>query len=710
MIKLNSVKTKLSLLVSIGIFIAIAVSVTYTSITSRNIAIRVAKERSLALAGSYANQVKTRFNTVMDISRTVSQSLAITLNDNSLQKLTRNQANAVLKNVLANNEFMFGAWTCWEPNAFDNMDEEYINTPGHDHTGRYLPYFTKDEKGNLLLEPCTSYSEEDEYSDWYQVPRKTKKEMVIPPTVFTAQGKQVMMVSSSAPIVHEGKFYGVAGGDITINWLQEFTINAVNTYHKEAVIAIFAHDGTIAAFSAKPEILGKSIKKVFPENYKAMQEHILEGHTGTDMDEDFLAVHVPIYIGKTTTPWQLRIQIPRALVTAEANNVTVRQISIGFAILIIAAVLMSFFVKKLINPLINLVNATEKISQGKLNQDIDVNQKDEIGTLARRFKTMIIKLKEVIGEIQTGAGHIVSTSLQLSSASDQIAEGASQQAAAIQEISASMEQMTANISQTADNARQTESKSLKAANDIVESKKVVDETLNAMKQIASEISIISEIAKKTDLIAINTAVEASRAGEYGKGFSTVATEVRKLSEKTQKAANRIEKISQSSIVIAENSGALLEKIVPEIQATHQLVQEISAACIEQDSGSSQVNNSVYQLNLVVQQNAASSEQMAASAKDLALQSERLSEIISFFKLKEQEEEVELSKESQKLIESFIEKVKKHEADQKKKRIMKDLVQIENKAPFSKMSDKHEKDESNNRIEINDDKHDVFEEF
>ncbi|QTA79574.1 Methyl-accepting chemotaxis receptor protein, double cache and HAMP domains-containing [Desulfonema limicola] len=703
MFKLNSIKTKLILLVSIGIFIAITIPVTYTSISSRNIAIRVAKEKSLALAGSYANQIKTRFNTVMDISRTISQSLAVNVQNQSMPRLTRNQANSILKNILANNDFMFGIWTCWEPDAFDNNDSEYINTEGHDQTGRYLPYFTKDEKENIFLEPCTSYQEENENSQWYQVPKKIKKEIVIPPTIFTAQGSRVLMVSSSAPIIYNEKFYGVAGGDITIEWLQDFAVNAVDTYYKKVEISIFSHNGIIAAFSNKPEYLGKSLKEIYPDNYKDMLENIEKGITEAKMDKDFLTIHVPVSIGQTTTPWQLRIQIPRNQVTGEANLVTIRQISIGAVILIIAAILMSFFVKKLINPLISLVNTTEKITKGNLAQDIEIINNDEIGILAQQFNTMILKLKEVIGEIQAGASHIVSASFQLSSASSQIAEGASQQAAAIEEISASMEQMTANISQTADNARQTEHKSLKAVNDIGKSKQVVHETLNAMKQIAQEISIISEIAKKTDLIAINTAVEASRAGEHGKGFSTVAHEVRKLSEKTQKAASRIDKISQSSIKIAETSGALLEKIVPEIQITHQLVQEISAACIEQDSGSNQVNDSVYQLNMVVQQNAASSEQMAASAKELADQSERLSEIISFFKLKEEEADEELSQESQKLIEAFIEKLKKHESKEKKKRIMTNMVQTESQKPGSNIN-------KDIKIEMMDKDKEAFEEF
>lgn len=667
MFKFKSIVKKLCAWVSTFVFLAIGVLVGYSSYKTREIAIQAETERAKAIAQSYAHQITAKFASVMDISRTLANTFSNAVYPDGPVRLTREDANRIIRTVLERNEFMFGAWSCWEPNAFDGNDAEYVNRgPGHDATGRYLPYFTRDAEGNIRLEPCTAYEESNEYSGWYQRPKKTLREMVAPPWEFEAQGKKVMMVSSSAPIVRNGGFYGVAGGDITVGWLQEFAEGAVSEYGNHAVMSIYSHNGTVAAVSGEPERVGASLEDLFPDDYQTMIRDIQRGKAAANLGERFLTVQVPVQLGETGEPWRLQLQIDKEYVTAKATAMMVWQIVLGAFILLFSVLVIALVVRGLIQPLIQLVRTTEKVGRGNLAQEIDIDQADEIGALADRFREMIEKLKEIIGEIQQGASRILSASLQLSSTSQQLSEGASEQAAAIEEISSSMEQMSSNISQNADNARQTESIAQKAASDILDGKKAVDETLKAMREIASEITIINEISTRTDMLAINAAIEASKADAHGKGFATVASQVKTLSEKTQTAASRIDKLSGSSIRIAEDSSKLLEKVVPDIQNTHNLVQEISAASIEQNSGASQINDSVYQLNQVVQQNAAAAEEMSASAGELASQAERLNEIIAFFRVDEDaEEDVELTDESQRLIEAFIEQVKRSQVQKRK---------------------------------------------
>jgi methyl-accepting chemotaxis protein len=220
---------------------------------------------------------------------------------------------------------------------------------------------------------------------------------------------------------------------------------------------------------------------------------------------------------------------------------------------------------------------------------------------------------------------------QMQAVAQQISQGSNEQASSTEQISASMEEMASNIKQNSENAKQTELISVQASKDITEGNKAVSITVNAMKEIAEKISIVGQIAEKTDLLAINAAIEAARAGEQGKGFAVVASEVRKLAENSQAAAKQIDELSKSSVKVANESGALLVQIVPNIQKTAQLVQEISAASAEQNSGASQVNNAIMQLNQVTQQNASASEEMSASAEQLASQAEHLKELISFYK-------------------------------------------------------------------------------
>jgi methyl-accepting chemotaxis protein len=195
-----------------------------------------------------------------------------------------------------------------------------------------------------------------------------------------------------------------------------------------------------------------------------------------------------------------------------------------------------------------------------------------------------------------------------------------------------MEQMAANIRQNADNAMQTEKIAIKSAQDAKEGGQAVSQTVSAMKEIAGKISIIEEIARQTNLLALNAAIEAARAGEHGKGFAVVAAEVRKLAERSQHAAAEISQLSGSSVDVAEKAGAMLTRMVPDIQRTAELVQEIAAASKEQDTGAEQVNKAIQQLDQVIQQNASASEEMASTAEELSSQAEQLQQTIAFFKV------------------------------------------------------------------------------
>ncbi|WPP53534.1 methyl-accepting chemotaxis protein [Catalinimonas niigatensis] len=272
----------------------------------------------------------------------------------------------------------------------------------------------------------------------------------------------------------------------------------------------------------------------------------------------------------------------------------------------------------------------KEVSDGNLMVEISNYTKDEIGELLDYLKGTVEKLKEVITSVTSAADNIASASEQMSSSSQQMSEGSTEQAASAEEVSSSMEEMAANIQQNTDNAQQTEKIASKAAEDVQEGSRAVNQTVDSMKKIAEKISIIGEIARQTNLLALNAAVEAARAGEHGKGFAVVAAEVRKLAERSQVAANEINELSSSSVSIADKSGKLLEQIVPNIQNTSRLVQEISAASMEQNAGAEQVNNAIQQLNQVIQQNAASAEEMASSSEELSSQAEQLKETVGFF--------------------------------------------------------------------------------
>jgi methyl-accepting chemotaxis protein len=306
-------------------------------------------------------------------------------------------------------------------------------------------------------------------------------------------------------------------------------------------------------------------------------------------------------------------------------------VGLVFAVLIGTAVAI-MLTRIITRPIIKAVDISNELSKGNLNLTIEADSKDETGMLLAAMKQMLEKLRQIVGEVQSAADNVASGSQELSASSEELSQGSTEQAASAEEASSSMEQMAANIKQNADNASQTEKIALKSAEDAEAGGKAVTETVKAMKEIAQKISIIEEIARQTDLLALNAAIEAARAGEHGKGFAVVASEVRKLAERSQTAAGEISRLSGSSVEVAERAGEMLNRMVPDIKKTAELVQEISAASNEQNTGAEQVNTAIQQLDQIIQQNASASEEMASTSEELSSQAEQLKESIAFFRL------------------------------------------------------------------------------
>ncbi len=284
----------------------------------------------------------------------------------------------------------------------------------------------------------------------------------------------------------------------------------------------------------------------------------------------------------------------------------------------------------LIEAINTITNAAKEVADGNLM--VVLKERSPEDDLMHALSDMVKKLVEVVNNVKSAADNVASGSQQLSAAAQEMSEGATEQAASAEEVSSSMEEMSSSIKQNADNSSQTEKIAIKSASDAQSGGKAVAETVSAMKEIATKINIIEEIARQTNLLALNAAIEAARAGEHGKGFAVVAAEVRKLAERSQKAAGEIGHLSASSVEVAEKAGEMLNKMLPDIQKTAELVQEISASSSEQDSGADQINQAIQQLDKVIQQNASASEEMASTSEQLSVQAEQLKEIIDFFKV------------------------------------------------------------------------------
>lgn len=322
-----------------------------------------------------------------------------------------------------------------------------------------------------------------------------------------------------------------------------------------------------------------------------------------------------------------------------AARLQARSLIITFlgAALLLGIILAVLITRSITGAMKQGVSFAREIAQGNLDAKLDYVSKDEIGALADALREMVARLRSIVQDVNSASEGVRTGSEEISSAAQQLSQGATEQASSAEQVSSSMEEMSSSIKQNADNSTQTERIATKVAEDAENGGKAVAETVLAMRQISEKIQVINEISRQTNLLALNAAIEAARAGEQGKGFAVVAAEVRKLAERSQSAAAEIIDLTKNSVSVAEEAGKLLEQIVPEIRKTADLVQEISAASGEQDSGATQINQAIMQLDQVIQQNASFSEEMASMSEELAGQAASLSDTISFFSLTESSE-------------------------------------------------------------------------
>lgn len=704
---MKKIQTKMILLILLPTILFFVGMIVYISITFSNLSTKQAEELLDAKGQTIANEIRIKIRKALASTDTVASSIKGIKENNA--DLSREEVNIMLQQLLDMSPEFVSAWTFWEPNAFDGKDKDYVNKTGHDQTGRFISLWSQNESGEYAVEPIAGY-ESGEIKEILQGVLDSGKSVIYEPYEYEVDGEIILMTSIVSPVTVNEKTVGIVGVDVALDVIHQF-VNEFTIYDS-GFAGVITSTGAIISHENE-EILGANYfeTSAVAEDSSAekIQHAVKSGETlltegfSNALQTDVYRSFVPITFEGIDNPWSVFLNAPVDEVTKEGKQVQNVIITIGIIITIVLSLMIYYVTRSIVRPIRQVEEQMNYIAHGDLSREaLQVKTKDETGRLANELNYMQERLQNMIRNISNASNAMASQSEELNQSANEVSTGTEQMTKTMEELAIGSETQANRSSDIAAMMGSYVTKIEKAHEDGVtiqqasqqvlekteQGRTLMDNSTNQMikideivhdavskvegldqhsKNISQLVKVIQDIAEQTNLLALNAAIEAARAGEHGKGFAVVADEVRKLAEESSQSVVNITEIveriqSESSLVVDSlRSGykeveegtehikttgetfheiskqvvgmvdnimqisVILEDIVANSQEVNSAIEDIAAVSEEAAAGIEQTTATTEQTN-------AAMEEVASSSNELANLAEELNEIVQQFKL------------------------------------------------------------------------------